>query len=74
MTMSIQMQSIAKENSSNLWLLSKLKELFSLENRVQFYKTYIESHIDYCSTLWGGTSLSNLNRIYRLQRGPLKSF
>ena len=49
------MQFIAKKISSNLWLLSKLKEFFSLENRVQFYKTYIQPHIDYCSTVWGGT-------------------
>ena len=36
---SIHMQSIAKKISSNLWLLSKLKEFSSLENRVKFYKT-----------------------------------
>ena len=71
---SIHIQSIAKKNSSNLWLLSKLKEFFSLENRVQFYKTYIQPRIDYCSTVKGGTSHSNLNRIYRLQKGLLKSF
>ena len=39
LTWSIHMQFIAKKISSNLWLLSKLKEFFSLENRVQFYKT-----------------------------------
>ena len=36
---SIHIKSIAKKISSNLWLLSKLKEFFSLENRVQFHKT-----------------------------------
>ena len=49
--------------ASNLWLLSKLKEYLSTEHRVQFYKTYIQPHIDYCSTVCGGTSHSNLNRI-----------
>ena len=72
LTWSIHMQSIAKKISSNLWLLSKLKEFFSLENRVQFYKTYIQPHIDYCSTVWGGTSHTNLNRIYRLQKRAIK--
>ena len=51
LTWSIHMQSIAKKISSNLWLLSKLKEFSSLENRVQFYKTLIQPHIDYCSTV-----------------------
>ena len=38
-TWSIHIKSIAKKISSDLWLLSKLKEFFSLENREQFYKT-----------------------------------
>ena len=35
-------------------------------------KTYIQPHIDYCSTVWHGTSHSNLNRIYRLQKRAVK--
>ena len=44
----------------------------STKHRVQFYKTYIQPHIDYCSTIWGGTSQYNLNRIYRLQKRAVK--
>ena len=68
LTWLIHIQSIAKKISSNLWLLSKLKEFFSVENKVQYNKIYIQPHIDYCSTVWGGTSHCNLNRIYRLQK------
>ena len=69
---SIHINFIAKKMSSNLWLLSKLKDYLSTEHRVQFYKTYIQPHIDYCSTIWGGTSQYNLNRIYRLQKRAVK--
>ena len=72
LTWSIHIQFIVKKISSNMWLLSKLKEYLSLGHRVQFYKTYIQLHIDYCSTVWGGTSHSNLNRIYRLQKWAVK--
>ena len=72
LTWSIHIQFIVKKISSNMWLLSKLKEYLSLGHRVQFYKTYIQLHIDYCSTVWGGTSHSNLNRIYRLQKRAVK--
>ena len=68
LTWPIHMQSIAKKISSNLWLLSKLKEFFSRENKVHFYKTYIQPHTDYCSTVWGETSHSSINRIYGLQQ------
>ena len=61
LTWSIHINFIAKKISSNLWLLSKLKDYLSTEHRVQFYKAYIQPHIDYCSTIWGGTSQYNLN-------------
>ena len=72
LTWSIHINFIAKKVSSNLWLLSKLKDYLSTEHRVQFYKTFIQPHIDYCSTIWGGTSQYNLNRIYRLQKRAVK--
>ena len=74
LTWSIHTQFIAKKISSNLWLLSRLKDYLhvSLEHRVQFYKTYIQPHIDYCSTVWGGTAHSNLDRIHRLQKRAVK--
>ena len=40
---------IAKKITSNIWLLSKLKRFLNKEPRAQFYKTYIQSHIDYCN-------------------------
>ena len=72
LTWSIHTQFIAKKISSNLWLLSRLKDYLSLEHRVQFYKTYIQPHIDYCSTVRGGTAHSNLDRIHRLQKRAVK--
>ena len=72
LTWSIHIQFIVKKITSNLWLLSKLKEYLSLEHRVQFYKPYIQPHIDYYSTVWGGTSHYNLDRIYRLQKRAVK--
>ena len=71
-TWSIHTQFIAKKISSNLWLLSRLQDYLSLEHRVQFYKTYIQPHIDYCYTVWKGTAHSNLDRIQRLQKHAVK--
>ena len=54
------------------WLLSRIKEYLTILQRVQFYKTYIQPHIDYCNTIWDGTSRVNLNRIFRLQKQTCK--
>ena len=50
----------------------KIKDYLSTEHRVQFDKTYIQPNVDYCSTIWGGTSQYNRNRIIRLQKRAVK--
>ena len=72
MTWSVYINFIAKKISSNLRLLLKLKDYLSTEHRVQFCKTFIQPHIDYCSTIWGGTSQYCLNRIFKLQKRAVK--
>ena len=63
-----------QKDQTNLWLLSWTKEYLTIPQRVQFYKTYIQPHIhvDYCNTVWGGTSQVNLNRIFHFQKQACK--
>ena len=63
---------VAKKIVSNLWLLSRIKTYLTTHQRIQFYKSYVQPHIDYCNTIWGGTSQRNLDRIYRLQKRACK--
>ncbi|MES9881523.1 MAG: reverse transcriptase family protein [Sedimenticola sp.] len=72
LTWSIHTDKIAKKIATNLWLLNTIKDFLSLDHRIQFYKTYIQPHIDYCSIIWGATSQSNLNRLYNLQKRACK--
>ena len=53
---------ITKKIASNVWLLSKIKMYLPLEHRVQFYKSYIQPHIDFCNIIWG-----NALEAYRLR-------
>ena len=63
---------IAKKITSNIWLLSRIKRFLNKEHRVQFYKTYIQPHIDYCNVVWGCTSQTNLKRLFQLQKRACK--
>lgn len=72
LTWSMHIDKIAKKIATNLWLLNTIKEFLLIEHRVQFYKTYIQPHIDYCSIIWSGTSQTNLNRLYKLQKRACK--
>ena len=54
---------ITKKIASNVWLLSKIKMFLSLEHHIQFYKSYIQPHIDFCNIVWGNTSETNKLKI-----------
>ena len=68
LTWSEHVKHVTKKIASNIWLLSKIKAFLSKELRVQFYKSYIQPHIDFCNIVWGSTSEANKLKIYRLQK------
>ena len=59
---------LTKKIASYIWLLSKIKTFLSQEHHVQFYKSYIQPHIDFCNIVWGSTSETNKLKIFRLQK------
>ena len=59
---------IARKIISNIWVLSRIKGFLNKEHRVQFYKSFIQPHIDYCNIVWGNASQNNLLRLFRLQK------
>ena len=50
----------------------KLRNIYHKEHRIQFYKSYIQPHIDFCSIVWGSSSESNKCKIFKLQKRACK--
>ena len=48
LTWSHHIKHLSKKISSRIWLLSKIKKFLTKDHRVQFYKSYIQPHIDFC--------------------------
>ena len=63
---------IARKITSNTWLLSRIKDFLNKEHMVQFYKSFIQPHLDYCDIVWENTSQKNLLRLFRLQKRACK--
>ena len=63
---------ISKKIASNIWSLSKMKDYLSQEHPIQFYKSYIQPHIDFCNIIWGNTSESNKQKILRMQKRAVR--
>lgn len=59
---------VVKKMSTNIWLLSKIKNYLSLNHRITYYRSYIQPHLDYANIVWGGTTKTNLMQIERLQK------
>ena len=51
---------------------SKNKKFLTKDHRVQFYKSYIQPHIDFCNIVWGSSSESNKLKIFKLQKRACK--
>ena len=72
LTWSDHIKHLTKKIASSIWLLSKIKKFLSQDHRVQFCKTYIQPHIDFCSIVWGSSSEFNKLKIFKLQKRACK--
>ncbi len=60
----------AKTISRNLALFRRIKKYLPHQTSITFYKAYIQSHIDYCNTIWGQST--HIHRIHVLQKMALR--
>ena len=63
---------VTKKISSYLWLLSRISIYLTNEYKILYYKAYIMPHLNYCSTIWGNTTVYNKSKIDRLQKRACK--
>ena len=68
LTWSEHIKHLSRKITSSIWLLSKIKKFLSQCHRVQFYKSYIQPHIDFCNIVWGSSSETNKLKIFKLQK------
>ena len=68
LTWSEHIKRLTRKIASSIWLLSKIKKFLNQTHRVQFYKSYIQPHIDFCNIVWGNSSKTNKLKILRLQK------
>jgi len=54
----IQVENVLKKCNTYLFLLSRIKQLLSIDRRKLFYNAYILPHLDYCCVIWGNCSRS----------------
>ena len=68
LTWDAHIEKLCKKLSMRIGVLRKLRPLTPLNILKLVYNAIFLSVIDYCCTVWGNTSKSNLQRIYKLQK------
>ena len=51
----------------------KLKKFLPLRARLQIFDSFVQSHINYCSLVWGFSSKSNIDTIFSKQKKGLRA-
>ena len=59
---------VCKSISSKLALLRRIKRYLPVEYRKLFYNAYILTSLDYCLTIWGNASKTQIERLHKLQK------
>ena len=63
-----QINKVCSVISSRLGLLMRLKMYVLHQGLCMYYNGYILPLLDYCSTIWGETTINNIEKISKLQK------
>ena len=72
LTWKIHIDNLCKEVSKLIGLLWRNKHILPYSCRLLFYKAYILPKIDFCLTIWGKSSQTFLDRIWKLQKRAIR--
>ena len=65
---SAQVEATLKKCNSLLYLLGRIKIYLDLYSCKLFFNAYILPHLDYCSTIWGNCSTTDIDRVIKFQK------
>ena len=54
-------------------IMYKLKKLLPLRARLQIYHSFVQSHINYCSLVWGFSCRSNIDALHSKQKKGIRA-
>ena len=49
-------------------IMYRIKPFMPLKVRIQIYHSFVQSHLNYCSLVWGFTTKSNIDSLFRPQK------
>ena len=62
-----------KTLKSKIGILCKIKKLLPIQAKMQIFQSLIQSHLNYCSIVWGFTAKSNIESLFRIQKKGIRA-
>ncbi len=59
--------------SRYIGVMYKIKKYLPLQSRLQIYHSLIQSHINYCSLVWGFSAKSNIDSLFSKQKKGIRA-
>ena len=72
LTWSNQIAAIKVKMSKYIGVIFKLKSTLPLTVRLTIYNSLVQSHLNYCSLLWGTSCKSNINKLFTAQKKAIR--
>ena len=66
-------KTVLSKMSRYIGIMYKIKKLIPLRARLQIYHSFIQSHINYCSLVWGFCCKSNIEAIFSKQKKGMRA-
>ena len=65
---SAHIKTLKSKMSRYIGILCKIKKLLPIQAKMQIFRNLIQSHLNYCSIVWGFTAKSNIESLFRIQK------
>ena len=66
-------KTILSKMSRYVGIMYKIKKFLPLKARLQVYHSFVQSHINFCSLVWGFSCKSNIEAIFRKQKKGMRA-
>ena len=73
LTWSSHIKTVRSKMSRYIGLMYKLKSQLPVKVRIQIYHSFVQSHINYCSLVWGFGAKSNIETLFVAQKKGMRA-
>ena len=73
LTWSKHISTVKTKMARYIGIMYKLKHVLPLKARIQIFQSMVQSHLNYCSLIWGFSAKSNIELLFRNQKKAMRA-